>query len=820
MTLQNLKKILPDTIAIVTFVLISFIYFFTPTLNEQVLLKHDTAAGIGAGQEAKEYYEEHGERTRWTNSLFSGMPTYQIAPSYNSTDILKEVSKGYGLFLPKYMGLIFIMLLGFYILMRSFKVPPLTSAIGSIMWAFSSYFFILIGAGHLWKFITLAYVPPTIAGINWAYQKKYLLGASTAALFASLQIMSNHVQMTYYFLFVILFIVVAYLIYYIKNNELSSFFKATGVLMVSAIIAISINSSTLYHTYQYSKLSNRGESELLSHKKSNIEDNQKAYITQWSYGIDETLTFLIPNFKGGVSTPIAQDSELMNKSSSPYPQVYNYFTQYFGSQPFTAGPVYIGAFVIFLAILGCFIVRHPIKWALIGVTLLSIILSWGKNFMPITDFFIDYIPLYSKFRAVSSILVIAQFTIPILAILSLVELINKILVKEAIDKKVYKYFTISFVITAGLALIIYLFPSISGTFISNNDINILKQLPSDLAPLVKDELIAIRSYLVQKDALRSLIIICAGVGVLFLYFKYKINKSIIFISIGILCLVDLWQVDKRYLNDNIFTERPTIPFKQTEADKVILQDKNLSYRVLNLTTDTFNENNTSYWHKSVGGYNAAKIKRYQELIEYGIAKDINRLTTDLKNQHINTDYLTILNMLNTKYIILNTSKEGVLLNNSNYGNCWFVKSVKYADNATDELNNLLNSDPKDTAIVNSKTTTNSDKIKSYTADGNIELVDYSPNKLTYKSKASVNNFAVFSEIFYPGWSATIDGKPTHIMQVNYVLRGVKVPKGEHEIIFEFKPKSIKYTDTISYVALLILGLIIIAQFYLYIRNKK
>ena len=456
----NLRKALPDALVIITFVLISFIYFFTPTIQNKVLIEHDTAAGMGAGQEAKEYFEKHGERTRWTNSLFSGMPTYQISPSYDSTDKLKVVASTYNLGLPKYMALNFIMLIGFYILLRSFKVSPLISGLGAILWAFSSYYFILIVAGHLWKYITLAYIPPTIAGINWAYQKKYLLGGIVAALFASLQILSNHVQMTYYFLFVILFIIIAYFIEAYRNKTLSSFYKATGVLFISALLAVAINSSTLYQTYQFSKESTRGKTELTStHTAQEDGRAEKEYITQWSYGIDETLTLLIPNYKGGGSVGMASNRDVMEKVRPQYPEVYQYFTQYFGTQPSTVGPVYVGAFVIFLFFMGCFLVKGPIKWALVAATILSILLAWGKNFMPLTELFIDYFPLYNKFRAVSSILVIAEFTIPLLAIFGLIELLKKSFSENKIDNQTSKYLLVSFVLSAGTSLLVGLFPS-------------------------------------------------------------------------------------------------------------------------------------------------------------------------------------------------------------------------------------------------------------------------------------------------------------------------------------------------------------------------
>lgn len=813
------KKLLPDGLAILTFVIIAFVYFFTPTIQNKVLIEHDTAAGIGAGQEAKLYYEEHGERTRWTNSLFSGMPTYQISPSYNSTKPLKVFEQAYSLNLPQYMGLCFIMLVGFYILLRSFKVNPLISVLGAIMWAFSSYYFILIGAGHLWKYITLAYIPPTIAGVNWIYQKKYVLGGVVTALFGALQILSNHIQMSYYFSFVILFFIIAFGIQAKRNGGLKQFYIASGVLAMAGIFAILINSSTLYHTYKYSKESTRGKTELVSKNTQENTISEKEYITQWSYGIDETLTLLVPNFKGGVSSRISDNREAIQAAQLRHPEAMQYFTQYFGTQPFTAGPVYVGAFVLFLFFIGCFIVKGPIKWALVTATLFSFVLSWGKNLMFVTDFFIDYIPLYDKFRAVSSILVIAEFTIPLLAILGLVTLLNQVLIKEKLTNDEIKFISASFILTGGLALVIAIFPSISGPMISMQDANVLNQIPQDMAPSVMQDLLNIREYFVSKDAIRSLIIILAGIITLLLFFKKKINKTITISLVIIICLVDLWQVDKRYLNDSLFVPKKTEVIKKTEADKYILLDKDPNYRVLNLASNTFNENNTSYFHKSIGGYNAAKLRRYQELIEHGIYNDMNNLINSLKKNEGGLANTPILNMLNTKYIILGQEANSVLPNTDAYGNAWFVHKVHLANSANEEMDKLLLIKNKKQAVVR-----NTDKVSSiknsYSNEGYIKLISYAPNKLVYKSKSDKEGFAVFSEIYYPDWTATLDGKQIEIQQANYVLRGLAIPEGEHEVTFEFNPKSIKTTEIIALLFLFILGAVAFIALYKQIVPKK
>ena len=485
---MQFKKYLPDLIAIVAFILLSFAYFFPAVIEDRALLQHDIAAGVGSGQEIKEYREQTGERSRWTNALFGGMPTYQISPSYDSIEPLKVIEDIYHLYLPSYVWLTFIMMLGFYILLRAFDMSAWLSLLGGIVWGFSSYFFILIGAGHIWKFVTLAYIPPTIAGIVLAYRKKYLLGGLVTALFLAMQIQSNHVQMSYYFLFVILFIVAAYFFEALRNKELPHFFKASAVLLGAAVIGVCINLSNLYHTWEYSKYTMRGKSELVyegAQSDNTSTGLDRDYITQWSYGIGETLTLLVPNVRGGASVPLSQSETAMEKANPMYGGLYSQLTQYFGDQPMTSGPVYVGAFVLALFVLGCFIVKGPIKWALLGATIFSILLSWGKNFMPLTDFFIDYVPMYNKFRAVSSILVIAEFTIPLLAIFTLREIFNR----PQVLKENRQGLIISFLLTGGVAMVLFIAPQILvPSFIPAQEMQALQQgIPSDqLMPVVQN----------------------------------------------------------------------------------------------------------------------------------------------------------------------------------------------------------------------------------------------------------------------------------------------------------------------------------------------
>lgn len=824
-----MKKLLPDLIAILAFVLLSFAYFFPADIENRILFQHDTAAGAGAGQEVKEYYEQTGERSRWTNSLFGGMPMYQIAPSYDSTKSLQWVQKAYQLFLPDYVCLTFMLMLGFYILLRVFGIPVWLAGLGGIMWAFSSYFFILISAGHIWKFITLAYVPPTIAGIVLAYRGKLLWGGILTALFVALQITSNHVQMSYYFFFVILFFVGAYFEKAWRTKTLPQFFKASAVLIVAALVGIATNVSNLYHTYAYSKETMRGKSELVQTgdaAKQTSSGLDRDYITQWSYGIDETLTLLVPNFKGGASAALSQSETAMSKANPMYSSLYGSLTQYFGTQPMTSGPVYVGAFVLFLFVLGCFIVKGPLKWALIGATFFSIVLSWGKNFMPLTDFFIDYVPLYNKFRAVSSILVIAEFTIPLLAIFAL----KRLLEEPEILKQEKKPLGISLLLTAGIALLLAIAPgSIGSGYVPAQEAQMLQNavnqqmIPANELSDILANLGEMRAELVSSDALRSFIIIGIGCSLLWLYASGKLRSSLTIAGITILCLADMWGVNKRYLNDAQFVPHSirTETFTKTNTDELILQDTSLDYRVLNFATSTFDDNNTSYWHKSVGGYHPAKLRRYQEMIEHHISPEMQAAykaiaTAGGEMDSVDANKFRILNMLNTKYFIFPAGQQRQtvpILNPHAYGNAWFVNKVQYVNNANEEIDALDSIIPTETAVVDARF---KDVLKGTTESykdslSSIRLTSYTPNRLTYETNNAQDGIAVFSEIYYPdGWHVTIDGQPAELARADYILRTMYVPAGQHTIEMRFDPTSLHVTEGIAYgaLALLVIGIIV------------
>lgn len=818
-----MKRFLPDLIAILAFVLLSFAYFFPADMEGRILFQHDSVAGVGAGQESKEYLERTGERTRWTNAIFGGMPTYQMSPSYDSTKVLNWAEKLYRLYLPDYVMLTFMMMIGFYLLLRAFGLSVWLASLGGIVWAFSSYFFILISAGHIWKFITLAYVPPTIAGVVLAYRKKYLLGGVVTAFFIALQILSNHIQMSYYFMFVILFMVVAYFADAYQKKELPHFFKASAVLVLAVAVGACINLSNLYHTYEYSKETMRGKSELkqeVAAAKQTSSGLDRDYITAWSYGIGETWSLLVPNVKGGSSSAIlSQSKAAMEKANPMYGSVYSQFPQYFGDQPWTAGPVYVGAFVLFLFVLGCFIVKGPLKWALLGATVFSILLSWGKNLMGLTDFFIDSVPLYNKFRAVSSILVIAEFTIPLLAVLALKEFIGKPAVLKEKENRTALF--ISLALTAGVALLLAVAPGmLFSDFVTPREMAALQQgLPQEhLMPLVSN-MTEMREAIVASDAWRSFFIIVIGCVLLFLYQQQKLKASLMVAGVTLLCLADMWTVNKRYLNDDLFVPKSqrTEAFVKTQADEIILQDTAQNYRVLNFVGfpgNTFNENNTAYWHKSVGGYHAAKLRRYQEMIDHHIMPEMEATYREVaqasgRMDSVDASKFRVLNMLNTKYFIFPAGKDGQpvpVVNPYAYGNAWFVDRVQYVKDANEEIAALNTVVPTETAVVDAKF---KDALTGWSeghkdAESVVQLTSYEPNRLTYHVSSAKGGVVVFSEIYYPGWQATIDGAPVDIARADYILRAMHVPSGSHTIEMWFEPQSIRVTETIAYVALALL----------------
>lgn len=806
--MQILKKIAPDVAAIVFFILLGVAYFFTPLSQGLVLTGSDHTGAIGSGVELTEYHNRTGEETRWTNSLFSGMPTYQISPSYHSRSALSTLRSVYELGLPTVVMYVFILLLGFYILMRAIGYKPALSVLGAIAWAFSSYFFIIIGAGHIWKLLTLAFIPPTIAGMVLCYKGRYIWGGAVLALFLAFQILSNHLQMTYYFLPVMLLMWIAYLISAIRQKWMPRFWRATLTMVVAGVIAVCANLPNLYHTYQYSKETMRGRSELAAPGTSHSSGLSAEYITQWSYGIDETLTLLIPNAKGGASVPLSQSEIAMEKGQ--YPQVYGQIGMYWGNQPGTSGPVYVGAFVLMLFILGLFVVKGPMKWALLIATILSVLMSWGHNAMWFTQFCIDHVPLYNKFRTVSSALVVAEFTIPLLAVMALARVLKDR--QAALGRKMWKLW-VSFALTGGVALLYALWPGLFAPFVSINEAEQLAQYPQIL-----DDLKTVREAIFSADAWRSFFIVLIGTAILWGYLKSKLHPIVPVVALALLCLIDMYSVNKRYLNDGmfVFPQDITASFQKTSADEFILKDKSPDYRVLNFTTNTFNENETSYYHKSIGGYSAVKLGRYQDLINRHISPEMSAFITAFNNVRGQMDLLPadsvipVLDMLNTKYFILGTQETGPIAvqNPHALGNAWFVDKVDFVDTPNLEIDALSTINLRHTAVADKEF---EDVLKvagttaaTHDSTSTVTLTHYEPNALEYKVASPQGGLVIFSEIYYPGWKATIDGKPLTLGRADYVLRAAVVPAGNHVVKMEYKPTSVNITEAIAYVAIVIL----------------
>lgn len=833
----NFKKILPDALCVVLFAVIAFAYFSPAVLDGRRLEQHDSNANYGISVETNQYRATHdGETPRWNTSLFGGMPTYQIAPSYDSTKTMTFVENAYHLWLPDYVWYVFASMLGFYILLRAFDFKQWMAALGAIVWAFSSYFFIIIAAGHIWKVMTLAYIPPTIAGLVLCYKKKYLVGGIVTAVFAALQIQANHVQMTYYFLVPEILMVIAFLVDAIVKKELPAFLKATGMVIVAAVIAVCLNLSNLYHTYEYAKDTMRGKSELV--KEVKVEDQtdsglERSYITAWSYGIDETFTFLIPNYRGGASDVLSHNEDAMKKADPQLSSwnIYNMFTQYWGEQPMTSGPVYLGAIVCMLFILSLILVpnKNPLKWALLLATALTLMLGWGRNFMAFTDFFIDYVPMYAKFRTVSSILVVVEFTVPFLALWGL-----KLFVENPRIKPLY----IATGITVALCLILMF---TAGDCVSTHDREAIASAVSSgnidqmTGQRILSSISSMREAMLSADGWRSIIFILLGAACMWLYAKKaekakdnQNSKLVTSLSVAllVLCLIDMWQVNKRYLNDQMFVmPRGVAGIQKTPADEYILQKSGTGrdYRVANLTVSTFNDNTPSAFYSSIGGYHAAKLRRYQELIEARISGEFGKFYEALRIAPMDTTRMAIesspypaydfaavnadsifpvLNMLNTRWFILpaGEGQKVPIENNSANGNAWFVSNVEYVNNANEELDALGKVNPKHTAVV---AKADFGFLKAG-GEGTVKLTSYGATEAKYEVESKTGGLVVFSEVYYPGWTATIDGQSAEIGRADYVLRAMNVPAGKHEIVMTFDPQTVHTTETIAYVALALL----------------
>lgn len=789
-----LKSTLPHLIAVLLFTVISFAYFF-PVLEGRKINAHDTKVYEGSSKEISDYRDKYGKEPLWTNSMFSGMPAYLISVKYPG-NLFKHLDN----FLKLYktpVAALFLSMLGFYIMLLFFRVNPWLAMAGAIAYGFSSYLFVSLSAGHNTKAYAMAYMAPVLGSVVYSFRKNLLAGASLFALFLAMQIMANHFQITYYTGMIVLVFGIFELVNAVKTKAVPAFLKSFGVLVGAALIAFSVNFASLYSTWEYSKESTRGKSELTKAAGSNDKGLDPEYITQWSYGIGESFTFLIPNLKGGATAPFDSNSETVkalrkNNMGQAQGQIYRYW----GNQPNTSGPVYFGAVVLFLFVLGLFIIKGREKWWILTAAVLSLLLSWGKNLMPLTSLFIDFFPGYDKFRAVSMTLVMAGVLVPLLGVLALREISEGTVNREKAARSVL----LAALITGGLAFIFLLIPGLAGSFLRPDE----SSLPESAA-WIKVAMAADRKAMLRADALRSVIFIAGGASLIWFYLKNRIKPAYALLGLTALFLVDQVPVDARYLGSSNFETKRAASnsFAPTAADKEILSDEG-EFRVLNLTVSVFNDASTSYHHQSIGGYSGAKMKRYQELIETSLTDDINSLITSLRSASSMEEAegvlgsLGTLNMLNTRYIILDPGSSP-LLNRYASGNAWLVNRVTLVENADAELEAIKAINPGEVAVIDRRFAEQVPVTEIQATPGDtIYLAAYEPNLLTYKAELSSERVAVFSEIYYKyGWKASIDGNPAEHFRANYVLRGMTLPAGSHTVTFSFEPESYKTGNRVS-----------------------
>ena len=817
---DKLKPFLPHLIAVLIFIVVSFVYFY-PVLEGKVLKANDSTVSKINTKEIQDFREKNGREPLWTNSIFSGMPAYLISTLYPG-NLIKHVDtflRSFGM--P--VSVLFLSMLGFYILLLIFGVNSWLAIAGAIAYGLSSFFFQILGAGHNTQAIALAYMAPMIGGIYYTYRREALKGALFTAFILALEIQANHPQITYYGLICLLIFGIVEFIYSLRNKTVIKFLRTSAILILPFIIAVGINFASLYTTYEYGKYSIRGKSDLTVENKNTTSGLNKDYITTWSYGVDETFNLLIPNYKGGSSRPFDRNSETVKALNQNNNQAAAAsFQKYWGTQPGTDGPHYVGAIVFFLFVLGLILIKGPEKWWLLIATILSIMLAWGKNFMPFSNLFIDYFPGYNKFRAVTMTLVIAELCIPLLGFLALRDIFNGSTTK----KEIIRGLKIATGITGGFIILVLLIPGIAGSFIGQGD-------PQGLPDWLTSALVADRKQLLRNDAFRSLLFILLSSGVILAFITDKIRKEYAILIIAVLIVFDLWAVDKRYLNADRF-QKPTViqkSFMPTYADAMIIKDPS-EYRVLNLETSPFNDNSpTSYFHNSIGGYHGAKMERYQELIDSCIYPEFGALSTaakKLKAQSLE-DYETalnntpfpVLNMLNTKYVILKSTSPP-LLNKNALGNAWFVENPVMAENANKEISLVKTFNPSKEIIID-KIFKDQISKSSYPVLENekIELVSYQPDELLYKYSAKEEKLAVFSEIYYPaGWKCYIDGKESKYFRADWILRAMVVPAGDHEIKFIFKPVSYYAGNKVSLASSVLLILLCAGYFFFKYKKSK
>lgn len=841
----NFKSLLPIITGVVIFIVLTFGYF-TPLMKGKVIVQSDMVQNKGMSKEIIDHRAKYDEEPLWTNSMFGGMPSYQIAITYPS-NLVVPIRNFFMFGFPTPANMVFSYMLGFFILLLVLKVDKWLSIVGAIGFGFSAFFFLIIDAGHNTQAFAIAYMAPVFAGVILVCRGKYLLGGALTALFFSLELVCNHPQIAYY-LILFMFIYVAFEWFArFKQKQYKDILKGFAVFAIAGILAVGVNVSNLWNTYDYAKSTIRGPSELTTDKQAGTKNQtsglDKDYATQWSLGKAETLTLMIPGFKGRSSSLAIGENKSALKDVDPQMRenIAN-LRQYWGDQPFTDSP-YAGAIIVFLFVLGLFIIQGRLKWALLSATILSVMLAWGHNMMWLTSLFLDYFPGYNKFRAVTMILVIAELCIPLLAILA----VDKILKTPDIFKQKFKLFfggkeisfqntfIVSFALTAGLSLLYYMMPATLSDFTWIQDQQYYDQIAKSNGPEIAQKFIdnveIARIALFKSEAIRSFLFISIAAVFVWLFVKSKINKFILIPILGILILFDLAMVDKTYLNDKKFTGKKEAvnPFPITEADKAVLEDKDPNYRVLDITDQAngpFNSARASYYHKSIGGYHAAKLRRYQELIEAHIGKEMQSLITTLSanptDSAIRASFAQqgVLNMLNMKYLIYNPAASP-LQNRYALGNAWFVKEVKMVKNADEELQMVGEINPATAVIVDERYQS---QLEGYTSKSDpaatIKLVNYKANHITYESNAASEQLAVFSEIYYKDWNAYVDGEQKPYFSADWVLRAMRVPEGKHTIEFKFEPQKYYLGEKISLISCLVLFSFIGVSLFMAWKKKE
>ena len=800
-----INNLLPHVVAVLIFITLSAI-FFSPQLKGYVLHQTDLLQAQGMSKEVLDFREKTGEESLWTNSAFGGMPTYQIYAKY--TNLMNSLKNFLNRIIPRPLGYMFYLMLGFYVMLLCFNINPWLAIIGAVGFGLSSLNILYLGAGHNAKINAIMFIPPIFGGLYYAYKKNHLTGSAIIGLFISLHLAANHFQMTYYMLFLILAFFVVELYDHFKNELLTKFIRTSSIILIVGIIGVLPAFSNLLLTYEYSKFTTRGKSELTisSEQNSNPKGESKAldrdYIKQYSMGFGEIWNIVIPNIKGGKMGYIGQNEKAMEVVSPNYRQTVAQQSTYWGEQYASGGALYFGASIFLLFLLGIFFVKDKIKWTLLTISLLAVFLSW--KYSGLTDWFIDNFPLYSKFRDTKMMLILAQLSFPLLGFLFL----NKLIKGEQIDRKKFLYISGGL---AGLFFLFYIMPTLWFDFFNRNEINQFNKLlgnykgnPNAISQIkdLKVEIVNARVEIFKQDVLRSLFFVVATTIIVYLFVLKKIKRNGFLIVLGLLILIDLWFVGRRYLNDDNFQSKQEtkVLFPMTQADKHILQDNDPNFRVFNLTVDPFSDASTSYYHKSIGGYHGAKLKRYQELIEF----------------HISKNNIEVLNMLNTKYfIVFDDNRQAVpQYNPEAMGNAWFVDDYRIVSGANEEMLALNGFNPEMEAIIDVRY---EDFVagKNFTKDtlSSIKLESYKPNHLTYSAKSYEEELAVFSEIYYPeGWNVFIDGKPANHFRVNYILRAMVIPEGEHTIEFKFEPKSYYIGNKVSLISSILLILFIVFVF--------